>query len=1008
MQMQYAEVRLKSFTQRTRSWPHSLDTYFATPETLADAGFYWKPAGSSIDNVVCFLCRKSLDGWTDTDDPLDEHLSHSRHCGWAIVKSIPLVEDGLPFRWDDENELPKGERMTKARLETYGSWWPHERTKGWYGTSRRMANAGFFYAPADSSADNVQCPYCGLALEGWEASDDPVHEHQRRKPTCPFFATRAAAPTKASAAKAKKRTQKDTVTNAPPIKEQRVHGGILDHMDARTNIALDRLKSPLPQVESIETGSTTSSAILSATKSNSKREGAQSSLRSVEFNLPEKENVVVVEEQSSAKVPSGKGSATKKSDGKKESSQRRNRRTKSDGTEDITESIAPDDKELSVTTQDQPPSIARKRSQEASGESESALSSRSSSVLTKSKASGVSVVITKKRKLTKEERDHNRDNWGDSFNEATDSAAEDVPMDRTTNNILDLATTTRRSTSSVSSATEMSKKRASTKSLVSNDDGRDTQVTAEQHEPEPSKSSRTRRKETSTPVAPTDRRDSATPSDGDVNGHGSDNEVVDLVSGEPTPPPENEEVSDRDTPSSEDTTDHVGAENVTTQKRKGSLSSQAAETVESDNESHPVTPSRRSTSKTDGDGWEDDDAESEITSPFVSPSRWAQDGSLETSTPKSKEDSMEPSIPSLTPHQQIQDAIGIMGLSPIKSPLAKKGARSALMSPELKQQILIDRLGDLMQGDNASEVMATAEHALREEEKLLRRSQRKERILAAETSTGDGVHESDPKTQQDEDQMMVGSDDDGSGINDILQTPIKRTNTPFLLGQITPGTPTMKTPRPISQVISAIGAASRRNVHAPVSPFVRTPVKKKTADFLQPEDWELENVLGEEAMPDPTSSDLVPSSSVHLFDKKGEPQSMRSSGTTNTTFSVGANVTSNATLNLFRTSDIHRKKQVQEDATIANGRSLAIQEPSTSRVHIDPKESQRRLGLMKEADVTERELKMTVEEYHYRIMEEQVKLLELQADAWVQRFQEESDRVRRALLDDGSGTSSVL
>jgi hypothetical protein len=120
-------------------------------QQLADAGFYWKPATTSPDNVVCFLCRKSLDGWNETDDPLDEHLSHSRHCGWAIVKNIPIVEDGLPFRWDEEGELPKGERMTKARLETFGDWWPHERTKGWYGNSRRVCHYG------DAPLDVVFC-----------------------------------------------------------------------------------------------------------------------------------------------------------------------------------------------------------------------------------------------------------------------------------------------------------------------------------------------------------------------------------------------------------------------------------------------------------------------------------------------------------------------------------------------------------------------------------------------------------------------------------------------------------------------------------------------------------------------------------------------------------------------------------------------------------------------------------------------------------------------------------
>jgi hypothetical protein len=71
-----------------------------------------------------------------------------------------------------------------------------------------MANAGFIYAPVEDSNDNVQCPYCETALDGWEMQDDPVHEHQRRRPNCPFFAIRASAPTKASAAKASKSKRK--------------------------------------------------------------------------------------------------------------------------------------------------------------------------------------------------------------------------------------------------------------------------------------------------------------------------------------------------------------------------------------------------------------------------------------------------------------------------------------------------------------------------------------------------------------------------------------------------------------------------------------------------------------------------------------------------------------------------------------------------------------------------------------------------------------------------------
>ncbi|KAF9975342.1 hypothetical protein BGZ73_001063 [Actinomortierella ambigua] len=197
--------RLRSFEQGKQSWPHP-DTYLATPETLADAGFYWDPSRGSKDNVVCFLCSKSLDGWSPDDDPGVEHLSHSRFCAWAILKSIPPTEDGeLPFRWDDEEELPTGDRMTMARIQTFGDWWPHENKKGWIGTKKKMASAGFFFAPMDDSDDNAQCPYCGTALDGWEAFDIPINEHQRRAPNCPFFAKRSTAPTKASAAKVQRK-----------------------------------------------------------------------------------------------------------------------------------------------------------------------------------------------------------------------------------------------------------------------------------------------------------------------------------------------------------------------------------------------------------------------------------------------------------------------------------------------------------------------------------------------------------------------------------------------------------------------------------------------------------------------------------------------------------------------------------------------------------------------------------------------------------------------------------
>lgn len=51
----------------------------------------------------------------------------------------------------------------------------------------QMASAGWHYAPAKESNDFARCAYCELSLDGWEATDNPLEEHQRRSPFCVFF-----------------------------------------------------------------------------------------------------------------------------------------------------------------------------------------------------------------------------------------------------------------------------------------------------------------------------------------------------------------------------------------------------------------------------------------------------------------------------------------------------------------------------------------------------------------------------------------------------------------------------------------------------------------------------------------------------------------------------------------------------------------------------------------------------------------------------------------------------
>lgn len=54
----------------------------------------------------------------------------------------------------------------------------------------QMASAGWHYAPTKESNDFAKCAYCELSLDGWEDTDNPLEEHERRSPSCTFFSWR--------------------------------------------------------------------------------------------------------------------------------------------------------------------------------------------------------------------------------------------------------------------------------------------------------------------------------------------------------------------------------------------------------------------------------------------------------------------------------------------------------------------------------------------------------------------------------------------------------------------------------------------------------------------------------------------------------------------------------------------------------------------------------------------------------------------------------------------------
>ena len=69
-------------------WPHK-SKHLATPQVLAEAGFYYDPAYDERDNVSCFMCNKSLSQWEEEDDPFEVHWQKcgtDRRCAWAVLR----------------------------------------------------------------------------------------------------------------------------------------------------------------------------------------------------------------------------------------------------------------------------------------------------------------------------------------------------------------------------------------------------------------------------------------------------------------------------------------------------------------------------------------------------------------------------------------------------------------------------------------------------------------------------------------------------------------------------------------------------------------------------------------------------------------------------------------------------------------------------------------------------------------------------------------------------------
>uniref|UniRef100_A0A131XUQ0 Putative inhibitor of apoptosis protein 1 and 2 iap1 iap2 n=2 Tax=Ixodes ricinus TaxID=34613 RepID=A0A131XUQ0_IXORI len=144
------------------SWPQVSPTMALK---LARAGFYHVGRG----RTRCFSCGTECGDWRETQGAVERHRTLSPDC--AFLRSVLGRSPPEP----DEALL---KRSAAHRLRTFARW-PLD-----FLDPTELARAGFYYLQQD---DRVRCAFCRGTIHNWERGDDPLVEHGRHFPCCPFL-----------------------------------------------------------------------------------------------------------------------------------------------------------------------------------------------------------------------------------------------------------------------------------------------------------------------------------------------------------------------------------------------------------------------------------------------------------------------------------------------------------------------------------------------------------------------------------------------------------------------------------------------------------------------------------------------------------------------------------------------------------------------------------------------------------------------------------------------------
>ncbi|KAM3827268.1 E3 ubiquitin-protein ligase XIAP isoform 3-T3 [Vipera latastei] len=178
---------------------------------LAQAGFFYTGKG---DQVRCFSCLATLEGWKEGDSAIRRHKNVSPNCRFINDGSfeehhlLSRLPNGPPGGEGTSSVTPDSDLSSnfeadyllrtrqvvdlsgclypqnlamcneEVRLRSFHSWPPYVPV-----TPEDLANAGLYYRGV---GDEVECFCCGGKMKNWELGDQAWSEHRRHFPRC-FF-----------------------------------------------------------------------------------------------------------------------------------------------------------------------------------------------------------------------------------------------------------------------------------------------------------------------------------------------------------------------------------------------------------------------------------------------------------------------------------------------------------------------------------------------------------------------------------------------------------------------------------------------------------------------------------------------------------------------------------------------------------------------------------------------------------------------------------------------------